>query len=95
VALNWINEQTAQFYDQLVAANDPALPALDDALDIIETQPSSPEARPRCIAAVISPPPLWLVDVRHDSGDMQILWQEDDQGEPMLIWIGAARFPRM
>jgi hypothetical protein len=95
VALNWINEQPAHFYDQLVSAHDPALSALDAALDIIETQPSAREARPRSIAAVISPPPLWLVDVRHESGDLQILWQEDDQGEPMLIWIGAARFPRM
>jgi hypothetical protein len=51
VALNWINEQPAQFYDQLVAANDPALPALDAALDIIETQPNSPEARPRHLTA--------------------------------------------
>lgn len=94
MALNWINDQPSRFYDQLAATHAPALPALDAALDIIETMPNSRQARPRCIRAVISPPPLWLVDVRHDSGDLQILWQEDDRGEPMLIWIGPARFPR-
>jgi hypothetical protein len=54
-----------------VAAHNPVLPALKAALDIIEFRRSSPEARPRCIAAVIAPPPLWLVDVRHESGDLQ------------------------
>ncbi|HET9875831.1 MAG TPA: hypothetical protein VFQ37_08695 [Mycobacterium sp.] len=95
MALNWINDQPAQFYDQLAATQAPVLAALDVALGIIENAPHSPQPRPRCISAVISPPPLWLVDVRHDSGDLQILWQEDDRGEPMLIWIGPARFPRM
>jgi hypothetical protein len=92
--LNWINDQPRQFYDGLVAAGDPVLSALDAVLDIIEDVPESAAARPRAIAAPVSPPPLWLVDVRHRSRDLQILWQEDDHGEPMPLWIGDARFPR-
>ncbi|KPG26237.1 hypothetical protein [Mycobacteroides immunogenum] len=94
MTLNWINDQPWDFYNALIDANDPVLEALDAALNEIEAAPDSPRARQRKLAAVISPPPLWLVDVRHSTRDLQILWQEDDHGEPMLLWIGDARFPR-
>lgn len=94
VALNWINDQPRDFYDALVQNRDPALPTLDDALDVIEDHPESAAARPRSISAAVAHATLWLVDVRHTSRDLQILWQEDDHGEPMLVWIGEARFPR-
>lgn len=95
MALNWTSDQPWEFYNRLVAADDPALPALDDALDIIENACMSPAARPRSIEAMIAPPPVWLVDVRHHSGDLQILWQEDQQGSPALLSIGPARFPKL
>lgn len=94
VALNWTNDQPRDFYDALVENGDPALPALDDALDVIEDRPESAAARPRSISAAVAGVTLWLVDVRHVSRDLQILWQEDDGGEPMLVWIGEARFSR-
>ncbi len=92
--LNWVNDRPRDFYDRLVATDDPAIPALDAALDVIEDHPESAAARPRSISAAVAPTTLWLVDVRHLSRDLQILWQEDDQGEPMLVWIGETRFPR-
>jgi hypothetical protein len=94
MALNWVNDQPRDFYDSLLAARDPVLSALDAALDIIEDHPDSAAARPRSISAAVAPATLWLVDVRHTSRDRQILWQQDDNGEPMPIWIGEARFPR-
>lgn len=94
VPLNWTNDQPRDFYDTLVARADPALRALDDALDVIEDGPESAAARPRSISAAVAGVTLWLVDVRHSSRDLQILWQEDDHGQPMLVWIGEARFPR-
>jgi hypothetical protein len=94
VPLNWTNDQPRDFYDALADRADPALRALDDALDVIEDGPESAAARPRSISAAVAGVPLWLVDVRHSSRDLQILWQEDDHGEPMLVWIGEARFPR-
>lgn len=95
MALNWVNDQPRDFYEELAAIGDPALSALDAALDVIEDHPESAAARPRSISAAITPTTLWLVDVRHTSRDLQVLWREDDQGEPMLIWIGEARFPRL
>jgi len=92
VALNWANDQPRNFYDQLHASGDPAFPALKSALDDIEANPGSAAARHRSFEAVIAPPPVWLVHVRHPSGDLQILWQEDPQGDPAPLWIGAARF---
>ncbi len=94
MALNWVNDQPRDFYETLVATGDPALPALDAALDVIEDHPESAAARPRSISAAVAPATLWLVDVRHASRDLQMLWQEDDKGEPMLVWIGEAQFPR-
>ncbi|SIA23433.1 hypothetical protein [Mycobacteroides abscessus] len=94
MALNWINDQPWNFYNALVDASDPVLEALDAALTVIETAPESAQARPRAIASIISPPPLWLVDVQHSTRELQILWQEDEDGEPMLLWIGDVRFPR-
>lgn len=94
VALNWTNDQPRDFYDSLVDNDDPALAALDEVLDVIESRPESAAARPRSISAAVAGVTLWLVDVRHVSRDLQILWRDDDQGEPMLVWIGEARFPR-
>ena len=91
--LNWINDQPRLFYSDLVDSNDPIVPALDGVLDIIENTPSSAASRPRSIAAGVSPPPVWLVDVRHGTRDLQLLWQEDDHGDPMPLWIGESRFP--
>lgn len=92
--LNWTNDQPRDFYDALVDRDDPALGALDDVLDVIENGPESAAARPRSISAAVAGVTLWLVDVHHPSRDLQILWRDDDHGDPMLVWIGEARFPR-
>jgi hypothetical protein len=45
MALNWVNDQPRDFYNALTATDDPALPAVDAALDVIEDHPESVAGR--------------------------------------------------
>lgn len=84
------DEQPLAAYAQLEKANANAmLDAIDDAVDLLESDPASAAARRRSFGEG-----LWGIPVRDRSDDWLIIWEHDAEGDDLVVvrYLGTDPF---
>ncbi|SPM43630.1 Mycobacterium numidiamassiliense ORFan [Mycobacterium numidiamassiliense] len=95
--LNW-DDEAFDKYEELRDRGDSILDnALEDALDLIDTDPSSPAARQSRLESVPDEPTMWIVDAPARHPLLRIFWQLHDDvptiafiEEYEQIWPGSS-----
>jgi len=86
------DEQPLAAYAQLEKASaSMMLDAIDDAIDLLESDPADASVRRRSFSDG-----LWGIPVRDRSDDWLIIWEYDDQDSDLIVvrYLGADPFAR-
>ncbi|WP_343598808.1 hypothetical protein [Mycobacterium sp.] len=83
----WLDEQPADERDRLWETDPECAGRVEDALDLIDTEPTSAEATRRKIRRLAGGP-LNAVDVRCRDCDLQILWEHEPDGTIVVRYLG-------